>query len=50
MTMRYAHPTPENIRRAVDVLGKIFMIQNIEMPYGDMKPRSIANSTLAETN
>ena len=25
MTMRYAHPTPENKRHAVDVLAKLFM-------------------------
>lgn len=24
MTMRYAHPTPENMQRAVDKLGDIF--------------------------
>ena len=24
MTMRYAHPTPENMQRAVNKLGKIF--------------------------
>ena len=24
MTMRYAHPTPENMRRAVDKLGELF--------------------------
>jgi len=24
MTMRYAHPTPENMRRAVERLGEIF--------------------------
>lgn len=25
MTMRYAHPTPENKRKAVDVLARLFM-------------------------
>jgi len=24
MTMRYAHPTPEDVQRAVDKLGEIF--------------------------
>ena len=24
MTMRYAHPTPENMQRAVEKLGEIF--------------------------
>ena len=24
MTMRYVHPTPENMQRAVDVLGEMF--------------------------
>jgi len=26
MTMRYAHPTPENKRRAIDVLSELFRI------------------------
>jgi len=31
MTMRYSHPTPENKRKAVDVLAAIFNQKSVEM-------------------
>ena len=47
MTMRYAHPTPENMQRAVDKLGEMFeksldkeVDQNISI-----KPRKLATSS-----
>jgi site-specific recombinase XerD len=39
MTMRYAHPTPENKRRAVDVLSEFFRI------HGE-KPRQTSKETI----
>jgi hypothetical protein len=30
MTMRYAHPTPENRRRAVNVLAAVFGGESVE--------------------
>jgi integrase len=32
MTMRYAHPTPENKRHAVDVLSELFRIHGEKTP------------------
>ena len=47
MTMRYAHPTPENMKRAVDKLGEMFeksrqkeVDQNISI-----EPRKLATSS-----
>jgi hypothetical protein len=35
MTMRYAHPTSENMKKAVDKLAEIFTTKRKELPSTD---------------
>lgn len=44
MTMRYAHPTPENMHRAVSMIGKIFA-ENHRREIDNIKIRMEKNLT-----
>lgn len=46
VTMRYAHPTPENMQRAVDKLGEIFKKTTTKLPTQTYKDKFKTSKSL----